>query len=127
MQKQTGAKDCGLFAIAFALSLAMDIDPCSRVYNQGCLRQELIASIETGVMKPFSSRNQKRKWRAGKITHVPVYCKCRRVEEGLMIVKDAVSGSTRSVAVCQTSTFPRLRTCNGHAWSVMKSTSYILC
>ena len=63
----------------------MDIDPCSRVYNQGCLRQELIASIETGVMKPFSSRNQKRKWRAGKITHVPVYCKCREVEEGLMI------------------------------------------
>ena len=84
MQKQAGAKDCGLYAIAIALSLAMGVDPCTREYKQECLRSELFSSLERGEMKPFSSKKVKRRWRNGKVTHIQIYCKCRGIEDGPM-------------------------------------------
>ena len=84
MQKQAGAKDCEIFAIAIAFSIAMGVDPCTREYKQECLRSELFSSLERGEMKPFISKKVRR-WRNGKVTHIKIYHKCRGIEEGPMI------------------------------------------
>ena len=85
VQKQAGTKDCGLFAIANAVSMAMGEDPLSRDFDQGSLRRHLIESIEEGLMKPFKSSEKFKKWRYSKTTSVPIYCTCRGIEEGRMI------------------------------------------
>ena len=49
IQKQAGAKDCGLFA------MAMGEDPFNKQFDQGSLRRQVVDSIEQGLMKPFIS------------------------------------------------------------------------
>ena len=55
IQKQAGAKDCGLFAIANAVSMAMGEDPFNKEFDQGSLRRQFVNSIEQGLTKPFIS------------------------------------------------------------------------
>ena len=51
VQHQIGALDCGLFALAFATSLCLAIDPTSVVYNQSHMRNHLIkSSLEKGQL-----------------------------------------------------------------------------
>lgn len=40
-QKQTGGNDCGVFALAFATSLAFGMDPASQIYVQDRMRLHL--------------------------------------------------------------------------------------
>ena len=41
VQKQSGSEDCGLFAIAFATSIAFGQDPLKTTYTQSFMRKHL--------------------------------------------------------------------------------------
>lgn len=55
VQKQTGSRDCGLFAIAFALELCSGNNPSERTFDQSKMRSHLIKCFETGHIEPFYS------------------------------------------------------------------------
>ena len=55
-QKQIGTKDCGLFAIAIATTLASSRDikhTCNVTYNQSTMRGHLIKCFENYYLSPF--------------------------------------------------------------------------
>ena len=52
-QKQNGTDDGGLYALAFATSLAYGHDPSTINYNQGMMRKHLIECFENKKMVPF--------------------------------------------------------------------------
>ena len=85
VQKQSGSRDCGLFAIAMAQSLCNNEDPFDKTYMQSDLRGCLKDSMEAGVMKSFTAKQTRRKYRYHTVLHIDIYCKCRGIEEGLMI------------------------------------------
>eukprot|EP00731_Ephydatia_muelleri_P024373 Em0016g644a len=60
VQKQKGQSDCGLFAIAFATSLAHLQDPASITYDQAKMRTHLIHCFETQSRTPFPSHGSRR-------------------------------------------------------------------
>ena len=54
-QHQSNGYDCGVFAIAFATSLANGEDHTTRVYNQKKLRAHLVDCMASGILTPFPS------------------------------------------------------------------------
>ena len=52
-QRQKGAQDCGLFAIAFATSIACGEDPSKRMYNQDLMREHLVKCFSNKVVQLF--------------------------------------------------------------------------
>jgi len=52
--KQTGSIDCGLYALGYALALAMDKDPGSLIFDQKKIREEFNQIIETKSLFLFS-------------------------------------------------------------------------
>ena len=85
IQTQTGARDCGLFAIANALCIASGVDPSEKTFDQGTMRENLVKGIDSGVLEAFKARNVTRKWRYCNTVTESVYCLCRGLEEGDMI------------------------------------------
>ena len=63
VQQQTNCVDCGLFAIAFATSLAHNENPVRRVYDTTKLRQHLVSCVEAGKMSVFPSHSTNEKKR----------------------------------------------------------------
>ena len=54
VQQQQGGTDCGLFAIAYALSLASGEDPTRIKFKQEEMRQQhLIDCLQADTMVPF--------------------------------------------------------------------------
>lgn len=85
IQAQTGTRDCGLFAIANALSIVSGKDPFEKMFDQKTMRKDLVQSIDSGVLRAFSGRQVTRKWRSCNVVTIEVYCHCRGLEEGDMI------------------------------------------
>ncbi|CAF0733503.1 unnamed protein product [Brachionus calyciflorus] len=54
VSKQHGTIDCGLFALGYALALAMDIDPGCLIFDQRKLRDEFNTIIEKKTLFLFS-------------------------------------------------------------------------
>ena len=52
-QRQNGTQDCGLFAIAFAMSIACGEDPSKRTYNQDLMREHLVDCFSKKVVQLF--------------------------------------------------------------------------
>ena len=52
-QRQNGTHDCGLFAIAFAMSIACGEDPSKRTYNQDLMREHLVDCFSKKVVQLF--------------------------------------------------------------------------
>ena len=75
MQQQTNCVDCGLFATAFATTLAHNENPVRRVYDTTKLRQHLV-----------------RVWRLGKCRcfHFIVQMKKKTSKQHLMLLKSNV-------------------------------------
>ena len=76
--KQSGSSDCGVFAAAYATSLAFGHDPCAFVYHQCRMREHLLRCLQQKKMEPFEFSIHKN----GENTHssvqsVNVYCFCR--------------------------------------------------
>ena len=78
VQQQTNCVDCGLFAIAFATSLAHNENPVRRVYNTTKLRQHLVSCLEAGKVSVFPSHstNEKKDFKAT-LNAIEIYCLCR--------------------------------------------------
>ena len=53
VNRQSGAKDCGLFAIAYVTSLAFQQNPSLCVFEQNKMRQHLKMCFEKGKLVPF--------------------------------------------------------------------------
>ena len=59
-QVQQDSQDCGLFSIAFAVSLCFGEDPCCIEYDQSKFRQHLLSCYEQSKMMLFPSKRKKR-------------------------------------------------------------------
>lgn len=87
MQRQRGASDCGLFAIAFATALCCGYNPAAVEFKQNNLRSHLIESFEKREIQPFPSKEKIRSRSLTKVS-VALYCLCRLPESGYMIQCD---------------------------------------
>ena len=56
-QQQQGAVDCGLFAIAFATSVAHGCDPATSEYIQAHMRMHLLRCFSQGTLVLFPLKN----------------------------------------------------------------------
>ncbi|KAI9565306.1 hypothetical protein GHT06_009095 [Daphnia sinensis] len=77
-QRQSNGYDCGVFAIAFATSLAFGEDPAIRMYDPKKLRPHFVQCMASGKLTPFPSVPSH-----ATRTHETVeaelwYCTCRR-------------------------------------------------
>ena len=54
-QKQSGSKDCGLFAVAYATSIAFGKDPTKKILYQDKMRTHLVDCLQKGHMSLFST------------------------------------------------------------------------
>ena len=83
---QPNSSDCGLYAIAFAVSLAYGKDPVYIQYDNKLMRSHLLKCIKNNKITEFP---QSTVTRSVEYTHVhsyPVYCTCRMPDEGFMFV-----------------------------------------
>lgn len=86
IQQQEGGNDCGLFAIAYAVLLCFNEDPCKATYDQDIMRDELIKSFEDMDIVRYKNNvvtidNSKRpkilyEWTCS------VHCSCRKPDDG---------------------------------------------
>ena len=78
VQQQTNCVDCGLFAIAFATTLARNENPVRRTYDTTKLRQHLVSCLEVGRMSvmPSHRTNEKKDFKAI-LNAIEIYCSCQ--------------------------------------------------
>ena len=55
VQRQQDGYSCGLFALAFAFSIALGEDPCALRYRRDSMAEHLVWCLENHVVKPFPS------------------------------------------------------------------------
>ncbi|MPC73218.1 hypothetical protein E2C01_067540 [Portunus trituberculatus] len=55
VQRQNDGYSCGLFALAFAFSIAVGQDPCTVCYDRASMAPHLVKCLEQGVVQPFPS------------------------------------------------------------------------
>ena len=85
--KQSGATNCGLYAIAILTSLAHGNDPCITVFKKEDLRSHLQQILETRQIKEFPSvQRRKRKSRILSTEIFEVHCICRMLNDGSKMV-----------------------------------------
>ena len=80
---QSGSSDCGVFAVAFAVSLCYGLQPAKFCYDQNNMRSHLVHCLESGRMELFPVRREQRE--NSVIFHsqsIKVYCVCRMPEVG---------------------------------------------
>jgi PHD-finger/Ulp1 protease family, C-terminal catalytic domain len=87
--KQRNAKDCGLYAIAFAKQLLGGNDPSPSIYKQDAMRQHLLDCLHNKDMSafPISTFHTFRKAVYAEHTE-ELYCFCKGVSDGAMIQCD---------------------------------------
>ena len=51
VQQQSGVKDCGLFALAYAIEICQGDDPCMASFKQGAMRSHLYKCLLKGVLE----------------------------------------------------------------------------
>jgi hypothetical protein len=80
-QRQGNGYDCGVFAIAFATSLAYGEDPSKLSYDTKQLRNHLRACMESNRLTPFpSTKCAGNRSRRETMATEDVHCSCRRSE-----------------------------------------------
>ena len=78
VQMQDGSADCGLFAVAFAATLASGGQPGGSSYCQANMRPHLANCLEKNALTPFPVKRKRRNACKVKSTiTIPVYCTCR--------------------------------------------------
>ena len=53
VQQQKGRKDCGVFAVAYAVEVCLGRNPQYSVFDQTKMRPHLYKCLSQGVLKPF--------------------------------------------------------------------------
>ena len=78
---QAGTCDCGLYAIAYATTIANGDDPCHIVYDQSKMRRHLFQCFLEGKLTPFPCRQGLlSKTRVKTSDDIEVFCHCRMPE-----------------------------------------------
>ena len=80
VQLQSGASDCGLFSISFAVCLCQGKDPCSYSWTQELMRKHLTACWSNQRMSLFPGKSRKVSAGIRSSIHLPVFCFCRMLE-----------------------------------------------
>ena len=89
VQWQSGASDCGIFAVPFATSLCFGIDPATLSFDQQQMRSHLVSCIESEHIMPFPTRGVRRNLRKPQVKYIAVYCICRLIDDGTPMVQCA--------------------------------------
>ena len=94
IQNQVGGSDCGLFAIAFAVSICLGMNPSKFIYDQENMRRHLIECIENQKFSnfPFSVNTN---WKKKKVTK-----KRERIYTAFVAVSMIVKWYNASSAKC---------------------------
>ena len=80
---QSGSNDCGLFAVAFAVSLCHGLQPSKFCFEQQKMRCHLIQCLEKGKMEPFPVRRERRiNSTIINSQTIKVFCVCRMPQIG---------------------------------------------
>lgn len=79
-QKQKNTSDCGIFAIAFALSLALGQNPFRITYDPIKLRPHYIECLKNNELTEFPIISNRCRRSLGRSENVQVYCTCRRTD-----------------------------------------------
>ena len=78
VQVQSGASDCGLFALAFATALCTGINPTACTFDQATMRQHFLRCIQAGEITQFPLRAKRRLLsRPVRADTFEVHCHCR--------------------------------------------------
>ena len=91
VQPQYGGADCGLFAISMAFDLCSGIDPFTQEVVQEQMREHLVSCFEKCKMSAFPKVPRQAMERRKQVVHsvsVDIYCVCRHVEVGKMVMCD---------------------------------------
>ena len=86
IQQQVGGDDCGLFAIAFAVMLCFNEDPCKATYDQNIMRRELVTSFEAMDFEKYktsmATRDNSKQPKVLYEWTCQVHCTCHRPVNG---------------------------------------------
>ena len=79
VQRQNNYDDCGVFAIAFLVSLLHGLDPSDLTFDSAAMRRHLLNSLNMAFFSPFPlSKVQEKRYREPKLVQeVHVICECR--------------------------------------------------
>ena len=79
VQRQNNYDDCGVFAIAFLVSLLHGLNPSDLTFDSAAMRRHLLNSLNMGFFYPFPlSKVQEKRYREPKLVQeVHVICECR--------------------------------------------------
>ncbi len=84
---QTNAVDCGVYAIAYAMSLCLGDDPCNIKLNRRTIRQHLWQCILTEKLTPFPSSKCSISGHPTKV-QIRIFCSCRRPYEANQLMAE---------------------------------------
>ena len=85
VQTQSNCSDCGVFSLAFGISLCQGEDPSTISCITYQLRDHLYKCLENHKMSTFPRRNHQRIARSGHQETFNFYCECRLPRYGKMI------------------------------------------
>ena len=85
--KQSGASDCGLYAIANITHIVTGLDPSLYIFRQALMRNHLLKCFEQKKLEPFPVFKERRVSTCAKTMTVRVYCYCRSVYDGEKMVE----------------------------------------
>ena len=85
--KQSGTRDCGVYAIAFITHIANGLDPSLYVFDQGKMREHLTKCFEKRKLETFPVCRKRRGNLSANIEEIYVYCYCRSIYGGERMVK----------------------------------------
>ena len=88
VQQQKNFSDCGLFAIAFAMSICNEQCPEELCYDTTVMRQHLFDCFEHQKMQPFPSKPRRCFKKTLRQITFRVFCHCRLPEQKPMIACD---------------------------------------
>ena len=80
VQQQEGSKDCGLFAVAFAVAACMGRELSKVSFDQKKMRQHLVSCIESKKMIAFPERKVRHSCSKESTVIIDVHCSCRMPE-----------------------------------------------
>ncbi|XP_078663957.1 polycystin-1-like protein 2 [Branchiostoma floridae x Branchiostoma belcheri] len=76
VQLQESGSTCGLFAIAWAVDIAMGTDVTQVRYNESKMRAHLLDCFERGHLSPFPRVRQVTRRRASAVHRISLACRC---------------------------------------------------
>jgi hypothetical protein len=85
VQQQSDGSSCGVFAAAFAVSLAFGCDPTHLIFFQ--IREHLASCLQAGNLERFPSKEIAVSNSVLTAMTIPVFCECRMPDDGNLMIQ----------------------------------------